>query len=84
MEKALPTSIRKKETHWLGRAVSLLHHKATEQEMLMGIWRVIGSTRLLSLAVRSILVFNSTPSGNKLVGVHNRMGVKLESKFSGT
>eukprot|EP00983_Pelagomonas_calceolata_P061972 1147076-Pelagomonas_calceolata.AAC.1 len=27
----------------------------------MGIWRVIGSTRLDNLAARSILVFNSTP-----------------------
>eukprot|EP00983_Pelagomonas_calceolata_P043717 1139018-Pelagomonas_calceolata.AAC.1 len=25
--KTLPTSIKEKETHWLRRAVSLLHHK---------------------------------------------------------
>eukprot|EP00983_Pelagomonas_calceolata_P002650 88040-Pelagomonas_calceolata.AAC.1 len=34
---------------------------------------VTGSTRLLSLAVRSITVFMSTSSGNKLVGVLKRM-----------
>eukprot|EP00983_Pelagomonas_calceolata_P055836 1144321-Pelagomonas_calceolata.AAC.1 len=28
-----------------------------------------------------MLVFNSTPSGSKLVGAHNRMGMKLASKF---
>uniref|UniRef100_A0A6S8PPB3 Uncharacterized protein n=1 Tax=Dunaliella tertiolecta TaxID=3047 RepID=A0A6S8PPB3_DUNTE len=49
----------------------------------MGIWRVIGSTRLHNLAARSILVFNSTPSGNKLVGIHDRMGMKFASKFIG-
>eukprot|EP00983_Pelagomonas_calceolata_P119841 1160643-Pelagomonas_calceolata.AAC.9 len=31
----------------------------------MGIWRVFGSTQLHNLAVRSILVVNSMPSGNK-------------------
>eukprot|EP00983_Pelagomonas_calceolata_P038838 1136940-Pelagomonas_calceolata.AAC.1 len=49
----------------------------------MGIWRVTGSTRLHNLAARSNLVFNSTPSGNKLVGIHNRMGMKFASKFIG-
>eukprot|EP00983_Pelagomonas_calceolata_P075213 1152901-Pelagomonas_calceolata.AAC.1 len=39
-----------------------LHHKATKQKVLMGIWRVTGSTRLQKLPVRSIIVFNSTPS----------------------
>eukprot|EP00983_Pelagomonas_calceolata_P117926 1160455-Pelagomonas_calceolata.AAC.4 len=50
----------------------------------MGIWRVSGSTRLHNLAARSILVLSSTPSGTKLVGVLNRMGMKLASKFNGT
>eukprot|EP00983_Pelagomonas_calceolata_P036030 1127557-Pelagomonas_calceolata.AAC.1 len=50
----------------------------------MGIWRISGSTRLQNLAVRSMIVFNSTSSGNRLVGVHNRMGMKLASKFNGT
>eukprot|EP00983_Pelagomonas_calceolata_P006953 226277-Pelagomonas_calceolata.AAC.1 len=50
----------------------------------MGIWRVTGSTQLHSLAMRGILVFNSTPSGNKLVGIHNRMGITFASKFIGT
>eukprot|EP00983_Pelagomonas_calceolata_P026939 846244-Pelagomonas_calceolata.AAC.2 len=49
--------------------------------MLMGIWRVTGSTRLHNLAVRSMIVLNSTPSGNKLVGIPNRMGVKFASKL---
>eukprot|EP00983_Pelagomonas_calceolata_P076135 1153289-Pelagomonas_calceolata.AAC.2 len=52
--------------------------------MLMGIWRVAGNTRLQSLAVGSISVFNSSPSGNKLVGIHNRLGMKSVSKFNGT
>eukprot|EP00983_Pelagomonas_calceolata_P061152 1146696-Pelagomonas_calceolata.AAC.1 len=43
--------------------MSLLHHKATDLEVLMGIWRVTGSTRLQDLAVRSIFVLNSTPCG---------------------
>eukprot|EP00983_Pelagomonas_calceolata_P065543 1148623-Pelagomonas_calceolata.AAC.2 len=50
----------------------------------MGIWRVSGSTRLQILAVRSMIIFNGTPGGNKLVGVHSRMGMKLASKFNGT
>eukprot|EP00983_Pelagomonas_calceolata_P069512 1150389-Pelagomonas_calceolata.AAC.1 len=49
----------------------------------MGIRRVTGSTRLHNLAVKSILVFNSTPSGNKLVGIQNRMGMRFASKFIG-
>eukprot|EP00983_Pelagomonas_calceolata_P037643 1136440-Pelagomonas_calceolata.AAC.2 len=49
----------------------------------MGIWRVIGSARLHNLATKSILVFNSTPSGNKLVGIHDIMGMKFASKFIG-
>eukprot|EP00983_Pelagomonas_calceolata_P122074 1160871-Pelagomonas_calceolata.AAC.4 len=49
----------------------------------MRIWRVIKSTRINNLAARSILVFNSTPSGNKLVGIHDRMGMKFASEFIG-
>eukprot|EP00983_Pelagomonas_calceolata_P028570 894534-Pelagomonas_calceolata.AAC.1 len=52
--------------------------------MLLGIWRVAGSTRLQNLAVRSITVFNTTSCGNKLVGILNRMGMKFVSKFNGT
>eukprot|EP00983_Pelagomonas_calceolata_P044640 1139386-Pelagomonas_calceolata.AAC.3 len=51
--------------------------------MLMGTCRVIGSTRLQNLAVRSICVFNSTPSGDKPVGKHNRMGIEFASKLNG-
>eukprot|EP00983_Pelagomonas_calceolata_P115857 1160245-Pelagomonas_calceolata.AAC.2 len=83
-EETLPTSIKEKETYWLKKAVSPLHHKDYKKNNLMGIWRVIGSTRLHNLAARSILVFNSTPSGNKLVGIHNRMGMKFASKLIGT
>eukprot|EP00983_Pelagomonas_calceolata_P056748 1144735-Pelagomonas_calceolata.AAC.2 len=50
--------------------------------MLMGIWRVSGSTRLQNLAVRSIIVFNSMSSGNKLVGVYYRMG-RVDSMSQG-
>eukprot|EP00983_Pelagomonas_calceolata_P129691 1161626-Pelagomonas_calceolata.AAC.5 len=67
-----------KETHWLRRALSPLHHKATEQEVLMGIWRVTGGTRLQNLASRSTVVCSSMP-GNKLVGIRNRMGMKFVS-----
>eukprot|EP00983_Pelagomonas_calceolata_P084646 1156396-Pelagomonas_calceolata.AAC.1 len=49
----------------------------------MGIWRVGGGTRPQGMAVRSITVFNSTPSGNKLVGILYRMGMKSVSKFIG-
>eukprot|EP00983_Pelagomonas_calceolata_P101988 1158756-Pelagomonas_calceolata.AAC.3 len=43
------TSNKEKETHWLRRAMSHLHHEATKQRTLMGIWRVTGSTRLQNL-----------------------------------
>eukprot|EP00983_Pelagomonas_calceolata_P061477 1146848-Pelagomonas_calceolata.AAC.3 len=55
-EEALPTSIKDKETHWLRRAVSLLHQKATKKEKLMGIWRITGVTWLQNLAVKSITI----------------------------
>eukprot|EP00983_Pelagomonas_calceolata_P067202 1149401-Pelagomonas_calceolata.AAC.4 len=71
------------ETHCLRRAVSPLYHEATRQKTLMGIWRVTGSTRLQNLAVRGVCVFNSTPSGNKLVGIHNRTGMEFARKFNG-
>eukprot|EP00983_Pelagomonas_calceolata_P028237 884144-Pelagomonas_calceolata.AAC.2 len=51
--------------------------------MQMGIWRVTGSTRLHNLTVGSVFVFNSTSSGNKLVGTCNRVGIKFASKFNG-
>eukprot|EP00983_Pelagomonas_calceolata_P087196 1156901-Pelagomonas_calceolata.AAC.1 len=41
-EETLPTPIKEKETHWLKRAGSLLHCKAIEERVLMGIWRVTG------------------------------------------
>eukprot|EP00983_Pelagomonas_calceolata_P079961 1154930-Pelagomonas_calceolata.AAC.1 len=82
--KTFPAYIKEKETHWHRRAASPLQREATRQKMLMGIWRVTGSTQLQNLAVRSICVFNSTPSGNKLVGIRNRMGMEFASKFNGT
>eukprot|EP00983_Pelagomonas_calceolata_P005945 198007-Pelagomonas_calceolata.AAC.1 len=54
-----------------------------KKKIIMGIWRVIGSTRLHNLAARSVFVFNSTPSDNKLVGTHDRMSMKFASKFIG-
>eukprot|EP00983_Pelagomonas_calceolata_P070430 1150781-Pelagomonas_calceolata.AAC.1 len=56
-----------KETHWLRNAASPLHHKATNLKVLLGIWRITGSTRLQDVAVKSIFVHDSSPSGNKLV-----------------
>eukprot|EP00983_Pelagomonas_calceolata_P058592 1145558-Pelagomonas_calceolata.AAC.2 len=85
-EETLLTSVKEKETHWLSRAVTPLHPKAAKQKMLMWIWiwRDTGSIRLQDQVVRSIVVFNSMPSGNKLVGVHNRMGMQFASTFIGT
>eukprot|EP00983_Pelagomonas_calceolata_P009775 316963-Pelagomonas_calceolata.AAC.1 len=62
--RALPTSIKEQETHWLRKALNSLHHKATKQKVLMGIWR--------------------HASGNKFVGIHNRLGMQFVSKFKGT
>eukprot|EP00983_Pelagomonas_calceolata_P079673 1154789-Pelagomonas_calceolata.AAC.1 len=49
-EETLSTSIEEKETNWLRRALSPLHHKATEKEMLVGTWRVTGSIHLQNLS----------------------------------
>eukprot|EP00983_Pelagomonas_calceolata_P047592 1140727-Pelagomonas_calceolata.AAC.2 len=49
----------------------------------MGVWSVTGSTRLQNLAVRSVFVLNSTPSGNKSMSILNRMGMQIASKFQG-
>eukprot|EP00983_Pelagomonas_calceolata_P045112 1139561-Pelagomonas_calceolata.AAC.1 len=49
----------------------------------MGFWRVTGSTQLQNLAVRKYF-YNSAPSGDKLVGILNRMGMKFASKLHGT
>eukprot|EP00983_Pelagomonas_calceolata_P054202 1143614-Pelagomonas_calceolata.AAC.2 len=50
---------------WDSLAMSPLLHKATKQEVLMWNWRVTESTQLQNLAVRSIVVFDSSPSGNR-------------------
>eukprot|EP00983_Pelagomonas_calceolata_P029768 932801-Pelagomonas_calceolata.AAC.1 len=47
----------------------------------MWIWRVTGSTRLQNMAVRKMTIFHSTSSGNKLVGILNRMGMEFLSKL---
>eukprot|EP00983_Pelagomonas_calceolata_P022985 723611-Pelagomonas_calceolata.AAC.1 len=56
--------------------------------MLMGVWRVTGSTRLQNLAVRRITVFitvfNCSPSGNELVSILNRTCMLFVSKYNGT
>eukprot|EP00983_Pelagomonas_calceolata_P030700 964210-Pelagomonas_calceolata.AAC.2 len=49
----------------------------------MGIWRV-RSSWLQNLAVRSIDISNNTASGNKLVVICNRTGMKFVSKFNDT
>eukprot|EP00983_Pelagomonas_calceolata_P001402 47470-Pelagomonas_calceolata.AAC.1 len=41
-EETLPTPFEQKETRWLRRAANLPYHKATDLNVLMGIWRVIG------------------------------------------
>eukprot|EP00983_Pelagomonas_calceolata_P115946 1160253-Pelagomonas_calceolata.AAC.6 len=65
--------------------MSPLHHKAAKQKMLMGIWRVTGSTQLQNLAVRGLIAFSGAPSGNKLVTkIHISKGLKSVSKFDGT
>eukprot|EP00983_Pelagomonas_calceolata_P113724 1160013-Pelagomonas_calceolata.AAC.9 len=38
-EESPSTSLQEKETCWLRRAVSPLHHKASRQNEQMGIWR---------------------------------------------
>eukprot|EP00983_Pelagomonas_calceolata_P053662 1143386-Pelagomonas_calceolata.AAC.2 len=63
--------------------MSPLHHKAVKEQELTRIRRINGSTQLQHLAVRNFIVFNSTPSGNKLVGVHNRMGMQFARKSKG-
>eukprot|EP00983_Pelagomonas_calceolata_P032760 1026332-Pelagomonas_calceolata.AAC.1 len=49
----------------------------------MGIWRVTGSTWLQNLAVRNIIILHSASSGNKVMGILNRMGMEFLSKFMG-
>eukprot|EP00983_Pelagomonas_calceolata_P104192 1158995-Pelagomonas_calceolata.AAC.6 len=44
---------------------------------------VSGITWPQNLAVRSIIAYNSTPGVNKLVGIHNRMGMEFASKLNG-
>eukprot|EP00983_Pelagomonas_calceolata_P034071 1066611-Pelagomonas_calceolata.AAC.1 len=47
----------------------------------MGIWRVTGSIWHFDPAARSIIIFDSTPSGNKLVGTQNRTGMELRASL---
>eukprot|EP00983_Pelagomonas_calceolata_P021659 678414-Pelagomonas_calceolata.AAC.1 len=58
------TSTKENEIHWLRRDENPLHHKAVKQELLMGIWRFIGSACLQNLAVRNIIDPNSMPCDN--------------------
>eukprot|EP00983_Pelagomonas_calceolata_P023840 750498-Pelagomonas_calceolata.AAC.1 len=82
-EETLPTSIREKETLAQKSCVSPppLSYKTENSN---GDLEVNGSARLQNLAERSTCVFNSTPCGNKLVGIRNKMGTKFASKFNST
>eukprot|EP00983_Pelagomonas_calceolata_P045620 1139829-Pelagomonas_calceolata.AAC.1 len=69
-----------KETHWLRRAVSPLHHETARQNMLMGIWRVTGGTRLRNLDARSIIALNRRPSVHVLLVCTQLMGLPIAFK----
>eukprot|EP00983_Pelagomonas_calceolata_P115587 1160217-Pelagomonas_calceolata.AAC.6 len=80
-EEFFPTSIKEKET---------LAQKSRESPPPPR-WKTItsgdldiGGTRPQNMAARSITFINSTFSGNKLVGILYRMGIKSVSKFNGT
>eukprot|EP00983_Pelagomonas_calceolata_P055767 1144281-Pelagomonas_calceolata.AAC.1 len=49
-------------------------------KVLICVWRLTGSIRLQDLAVGSIFIFSSTLSGDKLVSILNRVGMKLTGK----
>eukprot|EP00983_Pelagomonas_calceolata_P016594 523625-Pelagomonas_calceolata.AAC.3 len=57
-------------------------YKATEVEVLMGIWRVTGSTRLQSLAVRNYSMFHQHPGDcAHAAGLHSVDGAVLHGKL---
>eukprot|EP00983_Pelagomonas_calceolata_P024151 759585-Pelagomonas_calceolata.AAC.1 len=62
-QQTVPASIKEKETHWLKRAGSPLHHKAEAKRASvhppMGIWRVARRSRLQNLAVDNMISFSS-------------------------
>eukprot|EP00983_Pelagomonas_calceolata_P076306 1153372-Pelagomonas_calceolata.AAC.2 len=60
--------------------------QSLKTKVLMGVWRLTGSTWLQNLAVRSVFVLNGMPtcSGNKFVGIFNRTGIQFASKFHST
>ena len=65
--------------------MSLPHHKeGKKKKELMGIRGVARGTRPRSLAIGNTIVFDSTSSGHKFVGVNSRMGIQTTGKFSGT
>eukprot|EP00983_Pelagomonas_calceolata_P097758 1158275-Pelagomonas_calceolata.AAC.4 len=79
--KPSPTSIKEKETHWLKRAVSPLHHKEEIRRAsrdLEGCQRPSAPDR----SAKSNLVFNSAPSGIKLVGILYRMCMEVTCKLA--
>eukprot|EP00983_Pelagomonas_calceolata_P082482 1155944-Pelagomonas_calceolata.AAC.2 len=65
-----PTSIKEKETHWLLRSMSPLHHKGLKQKVLTEVKMVSGSTRLQNLVVRSVFVLIGTPCCKRQVRGH--------------
>eukprot|EP00983_Pelagomonas_calceolata_P065229 1148497-Pelagomonas_calceolata.AAC.1 len=73
---------KEKETHWLKRALIPSSTTKQENEGLVGIWRVARSTRLQSLAVRKMLLFNSVPSGYKFAGILYRLCMELTCKLA--
>eukprot|EP00983_Pelagomonas_calceolata_P010082 327780-Pelagomonas_calceolata.AAC.5 len=58
--------------------------KLQNKRVTMGIWRVFESSWLQNLTVRNTFALNSMPSGNKPVGIRNRVGMKFASNFDGT
>eukprot|EP00983_Pelagomonas_calceolata_P052297 1142788-Pelagomonas_calceolata.AAC.2 len=83
-EETLPTLTKEKGDTLAQKSRKSPPPRSYKKKTLVGIWRVTGSAWLHNLAAKSIRVFSSTPSGNKLVGVHNRVGMKFTSKLNGT
>eukprot|EP00983_Pelagomonas_calceolata_P045532 1139784-Pelagomonas_calceolata.AAC.4 len=79
-EEALPTSIKEKETHWAKKSCESPPPQSRNEQ---GLWV---SGRLMEAPdsrtqLRGVFLFSIAPalSGNKLVGIYNRMGMKFAS-----
>eukprot|EP00983_Pelagomonas_calceolata_P005023 164180-Pelagomonas_calceolata.AAC.4 len=64
--------ILEKETHWIRKAVSPLHHKATDLRVLMGIGRVPGSTGHHKIVYARRAENESTPHSQVLEQIDSR------------